>query len=58
METERMIGLLKELSVQTYTWATTVCLIKTLPAAPILYHPASTHAERLAGISESIKILF
>ncbi len=55
---ERMVlRLLKqELSVQTYMWATTVCLMKTLPVEPILNHLASTHAvERLAGISEFTK---
>ena len=46
-----------ELSAQTYMWVTIVCLIKTLPAAPILNHLASTHAvERLAGISDFTEI--
>ena len=59
LSTERIYhGMLIELSAQTYMSATTVCLMKTLPAAPILKLPASTHAvERLAGISEFTKMI-
>jgi hypothetical protein len=51
------IAAIKELSVQTFMWATTVRLLKTLHVALILNQPASIHAmERLASISDSTKM--